>query len=674
MIYPGLRELIFSLKAFAAAILSFWINCALDLPRPTWAFFLVYVLMNPVSGAVRSESVYRMTGAVLGAGVMLVLMGLLADLPGALFLALGAVAFACFFVAMIDQMPRSHTFLMAGITAAVLGLPAALDPLAGFGLAVARTEEVLLGILCATLIDSAVFPHPAGVALNARVADWLAGAKAVTLRALRPPQPAPEAQPQAALARLATDAAQLDALSAHIRYDSVPVRPAPRIVRLLHTRMLRQIRLMFTAQDWHDGLRQGGHRTEPVTRAFAAVADWVAELPAPSAARSAAARAAVAALDAAPGAPPDAIATLHGGMALMLRELMTGCEDCVALQRAVAENAPLPDRLRQAARTEPVSIPYRDPVRALLLLMPVAIAFLLVVAYYAATGWNQGPRAALMTLLAGLFASGAAEPGPRLVRVAVVMAAAAVVAMIYQFAVLPGVQDFPLLALALGLFLVPAGAFIPITAGTGLMLCVLTTVLIGLQPDYNASFAAVADGTLGSLAGVVLTAVIARATMMPGAAWTTRHLLRAGWSDLAAIAGGRWRPDAATYAQRALDRFTVLAPYLDRPDGGPDMTTPALLGELRIGVNLLRLQQDLAGLPDSARAAVTAMLGALAGHFEARSRGAAASVDALAQRSAAAMMAAEQAMPAPGAQTAWLMLAGVQRSLFGITAWAGIKG
>ena len=590
MIYPGPRELLFSLKAFAAAMLSFWINCALDLPRPTWALFLVYVLMQPISGAVRSEAAYRMIGAVAGGTIVLILLGLLANLPGALFLACGAVAFTCFFVALINRMPRGHSFFMAGITVAVLGLPDTLDPLAGFSTVVARIEEVLLAILCATLIDSAFFPHAAGVALNASVAGWLADAKQTILRALRtPPRPG---ENHAELAKLAADAATLDALSAHIAYDSVPIRPAPRVVRLLHARMLRLIRLIYSAQDWHAGLSQGTQDTAPVEHAFASVADWVEEMPSPSDGRTASARQAIDALRVLSDQAADAIATLRGAMGEMLRDLMATCEDCLALQRAVTENAPLPPPLLRAARDGPLSIPFGDPARAALLLLPVVLAFLLVFAYYTATGWAQGPEAAVMTMLAGLYASAATEPGARLVRVFVAMMAAGALAIVYQFAVLPAVHDFPMLVLALGLFLIPAGAFIPITAGTGLMLCVLTTVLLGLQPEYNASFATVADTVLGALAGVGLTAIIGRLTMIPGTAWTARHLLRAGWSDLAAIAGGRWRPAQPTYAMRALDRYTVLAPLLDAPHGNPDLTTTALLGELRIGLNILHLREQ----------------------------------------------------------------------------------
>ena len=674
MVYPGLRELIFSLKAFAAAMLSFWINCALDLPRPTWALFLVYVLMQPVSGAVRSEAASRMIGTVAGGAIVLALQALLANLPGALFLTSGAVVFACFFVALIDPMPRGHAILMAGTTVAVIGLPTALDPLAGFATVVARTEEVLLAILCATLVDSICFPHAAGVALNARVAKWLTAASQITLRALRLP-PRQPAEAPGELARLAMDAAALDALSVHVAYDSVPVRPSPRVVRLLHTRMLQLIRLIYSARDWHTALRQSAQDVAPLERTFAAVADWVEEMPTPSAGRSTTARECIDALRTVPNQAADGAAALRGAMGQMLHDLMAAFEDCLALQRTVAEDAPLSPPLSRAARAGRLSIPYRDPSRAALVLLPVILAFLLVVAYYAATAWAQGPEAALMTIVAGLFARNAEEPGAQLVRIFVVMAASGTVAIVYQFAVLPAVDDFPMLALTLGLFLIPAGIFIPITAGTALMLCVLTTILIGLQPEYDARFATVADTVLGALAGVGLTAVIARLTVNPGIAWSTRHLRRAGWADLASIAAERWRPDPATYAMRALDRYAALAPYLDRPGGDPDLTTTALLGELRIGMNILLLTAQLEAIPASALPAIRAVLADVAAHFDARRRRRATPAsDTLRTHAAAAMTAAAQAMPAPGAQTIWLMLAGVQHSLFGTTAWADVAG
>ncbi len=181
MTWPRAPDLLFSLKAFAAAMLAFWIACACNLPRPTWAIFTVYILMQPISGAVRSKALYRMVGTVAGGAIALLLMALLANLPGALFLSIGFVALAGIFLAMVDQMPRGYSYQLAGLTAAVVGLPDALDPLHGFDTAVGRTEEILLGIACATVIDSLFFPHAAGVVLNARVGAWLEAAKDYTL-------------------------------------------------------------------------------------------------------------------------------------------------------------------------------------------------------------------------------------------------------------------------------------------------------------------------------------------------------------------------------------------------------------------------------------------------------------------------------------------------------------
>jgi uncharacterized membrane protein YccC len=538
-----------------------------------------------------------------------------------------------------------------------------LDPLSGFTTAMVRTEESLLGIACATVIDTVFFPHPAGAILNARVAAWLQRAQTYTVNALGAAD-AP-AEDHEELSALAADAAQLDALAFHVAYDIVPDRPRPRVVRLLHTRMLLLIRLMFATHDWASAFRSGPGATPRTQQALGAVRDWVGALPAASATQTEAALRALDALHDTPDAPDAATALRQSGLALMLRELLLGHQDCVALQRAVAEGAPLPDPLLRAARSEALSVPYRDPVRALLVLLPVALAFLLVFLYWTATGWDQGRNAAMMTLVAGLFASTSPEPAVQVVRVLAIMAVAAAVAIVYQFAVLPGVQDFPLLMLAVGLFLVPAGAFIPITAGTGLMLTVLFTLMLSLQPEYDARFETVADGALGTLAGLAATAVLAQMTRAPGSAWTARHLVRVGWSDLAAIAAGRWRPTRAAYALRALDRFAVLAPQLNASEQEHDLTTAALLGELRIGLNLLHLSEDDPALPIGAREAIAAMLHALAGYFDARRHNRTVRPDDLRARAAAAMAATAAAMPAAGAQAAWLLLVGVQRSLFG---------
>jgi uncharacterized membrane protein YccC len=655
-------------------MLAFWIACALDLSRPTWAIFTVYVLMQPISGAVRSKATYRMIGTLGGAALALLLASCLADHPLALFLALGFVAIAGYFIALMDRMPRSYIFLMAGITAAVIGMPNTFDPLTIFDTAMTRTEEVLLGIICAVAVDSAISPHPAGEALNARVAAWLADARTYLLDALQAGSPNHETAHSALLAKLAADASQLDALASHVGYDSVPVRPNKRVVRLLHTRMLLMIRLMFAARDWATAVRADLPETESVADATAAVRDWFAAAPAATPAQEAAVAAAIARLQAEPNTAANPSATLRGALGEVLRNLMSGSGDCLALQRAVAQGTPLPDSLRRAARQETLSIPYRDPLRTLLVLLPTTVGFLLVVSYWSATAWDQGPTAALMALVAGAFAGSAEQPAARTLLVAVVVAVAFAVAIVLLFAVLPAAQDFPVVAAALGLFFLPVGAFIPITQVTGQLLAAMTAMALSLQPEYDAQFGTVLDGALGTLAGLAATALLAQIIETPGIAWTTRRLLRVGWADLAALADGRWRPTQAGYTMRALGRYTELAPRLDLPGGDPDLTTAAQMGELRIGVNILLLRGVMPALPADARDAAEAMLQTITRHFAARRRDAPPMpVSVLRERGTTAMAAAAAAMPGTAAQTAWLMLAGMQRSLVGTAAWHEIS-
>jgi uncharacterized membrane protein YccC len=406
---------------------------------------------------------------------------------------------------------------------------------------------------------------------------------------------------------------------------------------------------------------------------MAALHDWFAATPAATPAQEAAAAAAIDRLQAAPGSVADPSATLLGALGVMLHNLMSASGDCFALQRAVTEGKALPDALRHAARRETLSIPYRDPLRTLLVVLPSAVGFLLVVGYWSATAWDQGPTAALMALVAGAFVSSAEQPAARALLVVAVVAVAFAVAIVFLFAVLPAAQDFPVLAAALGLFFLPVGAFIPITQVTGQRLTTMTAVALSLQPEYDAQFGTVLDGALGTLAGLAVTALFAQVIESPGIAWTTQRLLRLGWADLAALADGRWRPTQAGYTMRALSRYTELAPHLDLPGGDPDLTTTAQMGELRIGVNILLLRGVMPALPTGACDAAEAMLQTVTRHFAARLRDAPATpVSVLRERSTAAMAATAAAMPGAAAQTAWLMLAGMQHSLVGTAVWPGI--
>jgi hypothetical protein len=72
-------------------------------------------------------------------------------------LLMGAVAIwvACLlYVALLHRTPRSYLFMLAAYTLPLIALPAVDNPVAVFDLAVARSEEICLGILCASVVGA----------------------------------------------------------------------------------------------------------------------------------------------------------------------------------------------------------------------------------------------------------------------------------------------------------------------------------------------------------------------------------------------------------------------------------------------------------------------------------------------------------------------------------------
>lgn len=69
----GRNEILFSLKAFVAAVAALWIALALNLQKPYGAMATAYIVMQPMAAAVTSKAVYRVLGTVLGAAMAVLL-------------------------------------------------------------------------------------------------------------------------------------------------------------------------------------------------------------------------------------------------------------------------------------------------------------------------------------------------------------------------------------------------------------------------------------------------------------------------------------------------------------------------------------------------------------------------------------------------------------------------
>jgi uncharacterized membrane protein YccC len=167
---PNLRILVFATNCTLAALAAVWIACSWKLPHPGWAVLTVFVSSQPLaraSAAVAARAFYRFAGTLAGGAASLVLMPLLADTPQLLIVGMALWIAACSGLALIDRTVRSHAFLLAGYTVALVALPFAGTPTNLFGNVLLRVEEVGVGALCAALTHSLFFPrHVKGLAME----------------------------------------------------------------------------------------------------------------------------------------------------------------------------------------------------------------------------------------------------------------------------------------------------------------------------------------------------------------------------------------------------------------------------------------------------------------------------------------------------------------------------
>ena len=86
----------------------------------------------------------------------------------------------CLYLSLLVRQPRSYGFMLSGYTVALIGFPTVSDPGSIFDVALARVEEITLGILCATLVSTVLLPRGVAPAVAGRVESWLKDARRLT--------------------------------------------------------------------------------------------------------------------------------------------------------------------------------------------------------------------------------------------------------------------------------------------------------------------------------------------------------------------------------------------------------------------------------------------------------------------------------------------------------------
>jgi uncharacterized membrane protein YccC len=584
----------------------------LDMPRPYWAMASVYITSNPMTGATRSKALYRMLGTLIGAAGTIVLVPNLVDAPELLSLAIALWVGVFLYFSLIDGTPRSYVFILSGYTVALLGFPILTAPELTFDIVSSRVQEIMLGIVVASVVSTLVMPQSVASAIAAKADAWLADARRLGLDVLTGGGSNQERDNQRM--RLAAAAAEIDQLSRHLDYEAATSANMARGLQRLRQHMLALLPLLGSIEDRRIALDADEAASARIAAICARIARWL-EAGGRDGEGPDALRAALDELRLTLDADAGWIDITVAGLVTRLRDLVDVMQDCRLLRQAIAGGRnPAELKLAFNSDTLTVAVPHRDHALALWAAAATALSVLACCAFWILTGWADGASAALFAALAGSFLAGLDDPRPAFRTFGAVILVVIAISGIYTFGVLPRVTTIEMLiaALAPAFLLFGWMAARPATARAGSWLAIFTSVQLALQSSYDASFASFTNASVALFVGVALTAVTCGVARSLGADWIASRLLRSNWKTLAAVAERKSPWDRVAIASLMQHRLALLAARIAVVPAEAQRDA-ANLRQLRTALSIIHLRQ--ARLSRRAMAAIDALLARLADAF-----------------------------------------------------------
>ncbi len=146
------------IKFGLAGVLSVFIALFLRLPEPTWALTTAFVIMfAQFVGAVAEKSVMRLIGTAAGGVIGYLLTASFEQQPIVYLLLVGGVV--GFGTAMFGYTKYPYAFLLCALTTMVVASNGMNNPSFSWKPALARIEEVSVGVISAVFVTSLIWPR-----------------------------------------------------------------------------------------------------------------------------------------------------------------------------------------------------------------------------------------------------------------------------------------------------------------------------------------------------------------------------------------------------------------------------------------------------------------------------------------------------------------------------------
>ena len=581
--------LLFGLRLWTSVCLALYVAFWLELDNPFWAGTTAAIVCQPQLGASLRKGWYRMIGTLIGA-VMIVVLTAWFPQDRALFLvALALWAAACALVATLLHNFASYAAALAGYTVAIiaadeLGATGGPNADAVFLLAVYRASEICIGIVSAGIVLAGTDFGGAQrrlaalfAALSAEITGRFTG-----LLALAGPD-MPETQPvrQELVRRVIALDPVIDEAkgeSSQLRYHSPVLQRAVdglfaaqvgwRTVAVLLARLpddeTRQ-EADAVLQNIPQELRSAEHGVPP---------DWITSPVRPRQACETAVRT----LTTLPASTPSLRL-----LADQTAKVMAGISDALN-GMALLVAAPV----RPVPRGRGFRLRVPDWLPSLVNAGRAFVAIGIVELFWIVTEWPNGAFAITFTAIVVLLL---APQGDRAyaaaMRFMIGSVLGTVFAAIIAFAVLPGLETFEAFSLAIGLYLVPAGALMAQPWQTVMFTAMVINFVPLLSPANQMSYDTLQfyNFALAINAGSGAGAVSFRLLPPLSPAFRTRRLMALTLRDLRRLATGPIPRAPGDWEGRIYGRLAAL------PDAAEPLQRSQLLAALAVGSEIIQLRR-----------------------------------------------------------------------------------
>jgi uncharacterized membrane protein YccC len=507
-------------KTVAAGLLAMGIAMLLDLPQPRIAMTTVFVLMQPLSGMVFAKSVYRIIGTSVGMIAAVVLGGVFVQQPELYIAGLTCWVAACTAAAMRNRHFRWYAFVLAGYTAALIGVPLVQAPNGLFLAALGRGAEVAVGILCSGMVSAVIVPRQTGSLLDrtlrTRYADFTAFASDVLSGRLE------RGAFEGRFARLVDDVVGFEATRAFAFFEDPVMRSRSPLLGRLNSEFMDVCARLHALRQLLKRLNWDSDAIAPLAPYLRELAAWLGERPRRGENDRDYALRLADALEAWQRTLPRHVREtrrpLEAGAPDALQDFDTSAElvwrftsEIVRYSRTYASVTQ--PRLAQEPRTTRY-VPRTSGYVVAFAFLRTAVVMATLGWFWIETDWPSGGMAVIAAALACALTSAAPNATRMAAQMAAGAACAAVTGYLYTCYVYPDIDGFPLLCatlapvLALGAFLATRPRISGYGVGFSVFFCLLAGPdnVIAYTPDLliNNGIAVVAAMLLAALAFAVV--------------------------------------------------------------------------------------------------------------------------------------------------------------------------